>query len=163
MLFRSGEPNSFWLGRFTYPISFLTAILQRYSRNKKISIDQLEWKFKVLHTSSIRELQQQSQIPNEGILIRGLYLEGAKWSKKSNTLIRQKPLELISNLPIIHFLPIEKNKKDIKGLFSAPTYIYPIRGIKNNYQSFILSIDLPTEEPSENWIKRGTAILLSLE
>jgi dynein heavy chain len=37
-----GEPNCFWLGRFTYPTSFLTAVLQRSARLKKMSIDQLE-------------------------------------------------------------------------------------------------------------------------
>lgn len=158
-----GEPSVFWLGRFTYPTSFLTAVLQRSARAKRISIDQLDWQFKVMHTTIPRELTQQGALPNEGVLIRGLYLEGAKWSKKQNILTNPKPLQLISQMPILHFLPIEKNKKEKGSFYIAPSYIFPVRGGTSESPSLVLPIDLPTELPASHWIKRGTAILLTTE
>lgn len=158
-----GEPSAFYLGRFTYPTSFLTAVLQRSARLHKISIDQLDWEFKVMHTKNIRELQQQAMIPKEGVLIRGLMLEGARWSKKTNTLVNPKPLQLACEMPIIHFLPIEKSKKVKQGFYTAPAYLYPVRGGTSEFPSLVLPIELPTEEKPEHWIKRGTAILLTTQ
>ncbi|KAH0787434.1 dynein heavy chain 2, axonemal [Histomonas meleagridis] len=155
-----GEPSAFWLGRFTYPTSFLTAVLQRVARIKHISIDQLEWSFNVMETRSIHELQQQGKIPNEGVLIRGLYLEGANWSKKKGILTNQKPLQLSCEMPIVHFLPVEKSKAVKKGVYKCPAYIYPIRGGTSEKPSLILPVDLPTELPPEHWTKRGTALIL---
>jgi dynein heavy chain len=155
-----GEPHCFWLGRFTYPTSFLTAILQRSARAKKISIDQLEFAFTVTQTKVPRELQQQGKLVTEGALIRGLYLEGAKWSKKNGVLTNPKPLELSHEMPIIHFLPVEKSKTKKTGVYVAPTYIYPVRGGTAEQPSLVLPVELPTEEPPDHWVKRGTALLL---
>ena len=155
-----GEPTSFWLGRFTYPTSFLTAVLQRSARQKQISIDQLEWNFTVMETTKPRELQQQGKIPSEGALIRGLYLEGARWSKKKGTLVNPKPLQLNCEMPIIHFLPVQKSKQKKTGVYTAPAYIYPVRGGTSEHPSLVLPIDLPTELPPEHWVQRGTALIL---
>lgn len=155
-----GEPTCFWLGRFTYPSSFLTAVLQRSARGKQISIDQLEWQFTVMETTKPRELQQQGKIPTEGALIRGLYLEGARWSKKKGILVNPKPLQLSCQMPIIHFLPVEKSKTKKTGLYNAPAYIYPVRGGTSEHPSLVLPVDLPTELPPEHWVQRGTALLL---
>jgi dynein heavy chain len=155
-----GEPSCFWLGRFTYPTSFLTAVLQRSARLKRISIDQLEWQFMVMQTTVPRELQQQGKLPSEGALIRGLFLEGAKWSKKNGILTNPKPLELYVEMPIIHFLPVEKSKQKKTGVYTAPAYFYPVSGGSAEYPSLVLPVDLPTEEPPEHWVKRGAALIL---
>ena len=156
-----GEPPAFWLGRFTYPTSFLTAVLQRSARLHKISIDQLDWQFKVMHTKNIREIVQQALVPAEGVLIRGLYLEGARWSKKEGCLVNPKPLQLICELPIMHFLPVDKTKKPKGQFYKAPAYVYPVRGGTSEHPSLVLPIDLPTSNPPEFWVKRGAAILLT--
>ena len=155
-----GEPTSFWLGRFTYPTSFLTAVLQRSARAKQISIDQLEWSFTVMETTKPKELQQQGKIPTEGALIRGLYLEGARWSKKKGVLVNPKPLQLSVQMPVIHFLPVEKSKAKKTGLYTAPAYIYPVRGGTSEHPSLVLPVELPTELPPEHWVQRGTALIL---
>jgi dynein heavy chain len=155
-----GEPHRFWLGRFTYPTSFLTAILQMSARAKKISIDQLEFAFTVTQKKVPREFQQQGKLVTEGALIRGLYLEGAKWSKKNGVLTNLKQLKLSHEMPIIHFFPVGKSKTKKTGVYIAPTYIYPVPGGTAEQLSLVLPVELATEEPPEHWVKRGTALLL---
>ena len=113
-----------------------------------------------MHTNVPRELQQQGKIPTEGVLIGGLYLECAKWSKKKGILCNPNPLELNCEMPIIHFLPVEKSKTKKTGLYTAPAYIYPVRGGTIEHPSLVVPVDLPTEEPPEHWVKRGTALIL---
>ena len=63
-------------------------------------------------------------------------------------------------MPIIHFLPVEKSKTKKTGIYTAPAYIYPVRGGTSEHPSLVLPVDLPTEEPPEHWVKRGTALIL---
>ena len=42
----------------------------------------------------------------EGIYIRGLFLEGAGWDKTNSLLIEPEPLHLSVAMPVIHFKPV---------------------------------------------------------
>jgi dynein heavy chain, axonemal len=73
--FRRIEPKAFWLGAFTFPTGFLTAILQKTARKNNVPVDILAWEFNVL------QLEDDNQIPpspKEGVYIRSLFLEGAR-------------------------------------------------------------------------------------
>jgi dynein heavy chain len=71
-------PFVFWLGGFTYPTGFTTALKQKSARGgkdktAKIPIDAYKWEFMFLKT----DVQQP---PREGAYINGAYIEGARWS-----------------------------------------------------------------------------------
>lgn len=44
--YHSGIPKVFWIGAFFHLESFLTGVLQNYSRKQKISIDRLGFDFR---------------------------------------------------------------------------------------------------------------------
>ena len=46
-----------------------------------------------------------------------VFLLGAGWDSERQSLCEPNPMELICNMPIIHFKPIELKKKNIKGTF----------------------------------------------
>jgi dynein heavy chain len=72
-------------------------------------------------------------------------------------------MELIVPMPIIHFKPVVSKKKAIKGTYMCPLYLYPIRTGSRERPSFLLYVTLKTGAHSpDHWIKRGTALLLSL-
>lgn len=97
-------------------------------------------------------------IQSEGVCVRGLFLECGGWNRKARCLQDPKAMELVCPMPVIHFRPVENTKKKTRGIYQCPTYYFAQRS-----GSFITVIDLKSgAESSEYWIKRSTALLLSL-
>ncbi|KAL2735253.1 dynein axonemal heavy chain 2 [Vespula squamosa] len=151
-------PVLFWLAAFTFPTGFLTAVLQTSARMWNISIDSLTWEFIVqtINDSAIIES------PMDGVYVRSMFLEGAGWDKKNAILVEPAPMQLVYDMPVIHFKPTERFRRT-KGLYACPTYYYPQRSGDQSRPAFVVTVDLKTgsEEP-DLWITRGTALLLSL-
>lgn len=55
------------------------------------------------------------QPPDNGVYVKGMFLEGAGWDKKNVILIEPQPMQLVSTMPIIHFKPVEQMKKKSRG------------------------------------------------
>lgn len=51
----------------------------------------------------------------EGVYVRSIFLEGAGWDKENGILIEPAPIQLVYNMPVIHFRPVEQVKKKVKG------------------------------------------------
>ena len=153
-------PYIFWIGAFTYPTGFTTALKQAYSREKSVPIDKLEFDFQNIHPNPNALMDK----PREGgAYIRGLYLEGAKWDIDRNCLIDSEPMKLYDELPVIHFKPIQKRPGGKTNFYNCPAYYYPIRAGSVSRDSFMIEIEVRTGDfKPEFWIKRGTAILMSL-
>ena len=94
--------------------------------------------------------------------VRGLFLEGAGWNYDASNLCEPEPMELVYNMPMLHFKPVESKKSKAKGMYACPLYLYPLRTGSRERPSFMLYIDIKSGavEP-EVWIKRGTALLLA--
>ncbi|XP_029784654.1 dynein heavy chain 2, axonemal [Suricata suricatta] len=157
---RARPPVIFWLSGFTFPTGFLTAVLQSSARQNNISVDSLSWEF-IVSTVDDSNLVYP---PKEGVWVRGLYLEGAGWDRKNSCLVEADPMQLVCLMPTIHFRPAESRKKPAKGMYSCPCYYCPIRAGSSDRASFIIGIDLRSGTmTSDHWIKRGTALLMSLD
>ncbi|EDV25795.1 uncharacterized protein TRIADDRAFT_23475 [Trichoplax adhaerens] len=153
-------PTLFWLSGFTFPTSFLTAVLQTSARQNNVSIDSLSWEFPV----STVDDSNIMQAPKDGVWIRGLYLEGAGWDVKNSCLIEADPMELVCPVPAIHFKPVENKRKSNKGMYACPCYYYPNRSGSGGRPSFVVSVDIKVGSvTADHWIKRGTALLMSLD
>lgn len=52
----------------------------------------------------------------------------------------------------------------LPGMYSCPCYYYPNRAGTSGRPSFVIGIDLRSgSTPADHWIKRGTALLMSLD
>jgi dynein heavy chain len=148
-------PVLFWMSGFTFPTGFLTAVLQTAARRNNVSVDSLSWEF---HVSTLDD-SNLIEPPKDGVWVKGLFLEGAGWDKKGSHLIEPEPMQLVCPMPTIHFKPVEGRKKSNKGMYTCPCYYYP-----NRAGSFVVPVDLKSGSAAANhWIKRGTALLLSLD
>jgi len=152
-------PKVFWLAGFTYPTGFLTGLLQTTARKNGVSIDALSWEFPVLAT----EIAGVAQGPKEGAYMHGMFLEGARWNKDDSCLDDSNPMELIADMPIVHFKPVEgKRKPPSKAVYTCPLYMYPIRTGTRERPSFVVGVQLDAGAVDASfWVKRGTALLLA--
>jgi dynein heavy chain len=72
-----GVPQSFWLSGFFFTQSFLTGVLQNYSRKVKVPVDEVVFDFKIIKEVTPHE---------HGAIIYGLYIEGARWDEFKEVL-----------------------------------------------------------------------------
>ena len=151
-----GQPKVFWLSGFTFPTGFLTAVLQTASRKTNTPIDQLAWDFTVSQVTDIREIRRPRRA-----CVRGLYLRRALGP-------RAQPAVGAAADGAVRFDARDavqadrEQRKVTKGTYACPCYMYPVRTGTRERPSFMLTVDLKSQEAPDHWVKRGTALLLSL-
>jgi len=158
------QPAVFWISGFTYPTGFTTALLQQAARKLMKPIDSLKWEFNYLSQEAGNQTAAK-----EGAYLTGFWLEGAKWD--NDKIVDADPMTLHYALPTVHFKPVDKGAKQANKnvkYYNCPCYMYPVRGGTKENPSYLFSIMLPMgQDPSGAiddtfWVKRGTAVLLSL-
>ncbi|CAB1335557.1 unnamed protein product [Coregonus sp. 'balchen'] len=115
---KNRKPRSYWLSGFFFPQGFLTAVLQNSARQKNVPVDSLSFTYHVqpmdersINWSKVADktklLFEGPAPPDEGVLVYGLYLDGASWDPVSHTL--QELQHNIKHCPVpeIHFLPCQ--------------------------------------------------------
>lgn len=152
-------PVAWWIPAMTYPTGFLTAVLQVSARANGVSIDSLSYETPVLASSDKGTL---SGYPKDGVYVYGIFLEGATWNYSGGFLEESRPMELISNMPIVHFKPVEGKRKALKGYYNCPLYMYPVRSGTRERPSYVAAVDVRAGKGTADfWTKRGVALLLS--
>lgn len=151
-------PKCFWLPGLSFPQGLLTAALQKHSRQTKIPIDHLRFRF---HCLSKVEYEI-TEAPKTGIYVSGLYMNGAQWSHQENCIVEAEWGKLFSEMPVIWFEPIldyEPNPSD----YQCPLYVTSARaGITSTSgtsTNFITTLDIPAGGDSDRWIMRGCALV----
>lgn len=107
--------------------------------------------------------------PEDGCYTYGFYIEGASWNSEQNQVDEPIPKLLYPTMPYIWFKPIRKSDLNKGEVFVCPVYRTSKRqgelntsGQSTNFLiSFFLYFD-KSKYTVDHWIKRGTAILTSL-
>nr|XP_012140860.1 PREDICTED: dynein heavy chain 1, axonemal [Megachile rotundata] len=153
----NGIPAAFWISGFYFPQAFLTGTLQNFARKYVVSIDTINFSFKVLEV-------RPTQRPKDGCVIYGLFLEGCRWG--GNYLDESLPKELYTNMPPILLLP-EVDHKEPPGIYSCPVYKTTNRAgtlsTTGHSTNFVLAMEIPSQKPQAHWIKRGVALFCALD
>ncbi|XP_064811633.1 dynein axonemal heavy chain 6-like [Oncorhynchus masou masou] len=181
---KNRKPRSYWLSGFFFPQGFLTAVLQNSARQKNVPVDSLSFTYHVQpvdeSSSNWSKVADKTKLlfegpapPDEGVLVYGLYLDGASWDPVSHTL--QELQHNIKHCPVpeIHFLPCQVSEDAVAvpttespgdlQFYDCPLYrtfkragFLSSSGISTN---FITAVSLPTLECPTHWVFRGTALL----
>eukprot|EP00118_Oscarella_pearsei_P012540 m.93002 g.93002 ORF g.93002 m.93002 type:complete len:4173 (+) comp36767_c0_seq9:102-12620(+) len=157
-----GIPSVFWISGFFFPQAFLTGTLQNFARKAVISIDTINFDFRV-RSETVAELTSR---PENGCYIRGLFIEGARWDPDGGELAESRPKELYTTFPVIHLVPVENRKVPETGMYMCPVYKTLTRAgtlsTTGHSTNYVVSIEIPSSEPQRHWIKRGVALLCAL-
>ncbi|KAG6450409.1 hypothetical protein O3G_MSEX006575 [Manduca sexta] len=155
-----GPPVVFWLSGFYFPQAFLTAAQQSYARKYKIPIDQLAFHYEVQRTFVLEEP------PEEGVYIRGLFMEGARWNNEDYYIDESYPKILYDEFPPVWLIPLKREDIPTDVFYNCPLYktgdrrgVLSTTGHSTNY---ILFMRLLTVMDPDHWIMRGVALLTQL-
>jgi dynein heavy chain len=163
---RGGQPSAYWLSGFFFPQGFMTGALQNHARKYAIPIDTLAFSFRILAASGLDELRPE-EVPSDGVLISGLFVDGARWNAEARCIDDSRPGEIYAPMPIVHFMPT-KDYKPSPREYSAPVYKTSVRagvlsttGMSTN---FVVAVEMPTAplvDPAY-WVLKGAALLCQL-
>lgn len=97
----------------------------------------------------------------------GMYFEAADWDYEKHELCESQPKVLFAPVPKIHLVP-----QKIEDMAEFPHYNCPMyktserRGVLSttgHSTNFVMDIKVPTSMNEKHWIKRGAAMLTSLD
>jgi dynein heavy chain len=157
-----GHPRAYWISGFYFPQAFLTGILQNHARAQQISIDTISYSFEWI-TKTADEIKAA---PPSGCYIHGMYIEGARVDGSTLALAESRPKVLFEQAPVVWLVPTIDRNPNVPNVYRCPLYktlrragTLSTTGHSTNY---VLTLEVPTQEPAEHWIKRGVAMVCSL-
>jgi dynein heavy chain len=167
-----GVPIVFWISGFYFPQAFLTGSMQNYARKHTYPIDTVGFNFKMVATP----WQRIKDKPEDGVYLRGLFLEGARWNPDKQSVDDSLPKQLYTEVPVIHLDPQQHRESPKSGIYRCPVYkILSRRGTLSttgHSTNFVMWIELPSDRTNifnnegkadqEEWIRAGVGAFTSL-
>lgn len=137
----------------------MTASLQTYARKTRTPIDTLKFKTHVRNYGP----ENVEEVPEDGINMHGLFIEGARWEPTKCCLEDSMPREPIATFPLIWLEPVMIEENVEQGNYPCPLYKTSTRrgelSTTGHSTNFVLFLYVPTEIQPDYWIRRGTALL----
>lgn len=144
-------PNTVWLGGLFNPQSFLTAIMQQTARKNNWPLDHMCLNCEVTK----KEKNEFTQPPREGAYISGLFMEGARWDIRQNSIVDSLPKELFPAMPVMYIVAVTQDKQDVRNIYECPLYKVRMRG-----PTYVWTFNLKSKEKPSKWTIASVCLLL---
>lgn len=153
-----GEPAVMWLSGLHVPEAYLTALVQTTCRANGWPLDK-----STLYTE-VTDIVDASTIetkPESGCYVRGLWLEGARWDLEEGKLAPSKAKVLVTELPVLRIVPIERHKLKLAGTFKTPVYVTQERANAAG-EGLVFEADLRSGDHESIWVLGGVGLCLNV-
>ncbi|XP_071360020.1 dynein axonemal heavy chain 6 [Trachinotus anak] len=177
-----GQPKSFWISGFFFPQGFLTGVLQNHARHYNLPIDELNFRFNMVPAyrdqfavcealrtlPSNAKLDMDDELPElqDGVLVHGMFMDASRWDDDNMVIEDALPRVMNAMLPVVHFEP-QQNYVSEPDLYHAPLYKTSARAgtlsTTGHSTNFVVTVMLPSKQPSDYWISKGSALLCQLD
>jgi dynein heavy chain len=182
----TGKVDAFWLGGMFNPAGFLTSLRQQACRSTEGSDKDNRWSLDQTFLqaevqSGGRASQGSDKDPKNAILLRGIWIEGARWWKSTGgnsqnqwgltELLTQrgggKGAKLVTDLrnemPLIKIWPMRRDNKGNKEILfrtDIDTYVCPVYSNSNRTDlNYIFDIPLKSlSMKAKHWVLRGVCL-----
>ena len=113
-------------------------------------------------STSIQENCSESKADTKTLLLRGLVLEYAEFNLKKESLehCTEKSKHLIPSLTLHFYNKSECATPEGVDMYMCPVYITSNRVLSNGSSSLVLHLSIPSQVPSSELVKAGTAIII---
>merc|ERR1719424_740681 len=156
-----GTPTMFWISGIYFTQAFTTGASQNFARKYTIPIDTLTFDFEMPKD------QEPKERPPNGVYTYGVFLEGCKWDWKKWELAESDPKVLYVPVPIILIVPCKKVELRQFPSYECPMYKVSTRkgvlSTTGHSTNFVMPVRLSSTKPETLWIKRGVAMLTTLD
>eukprot|EP00931_Biecheleriopsis_adriatica_P059471 TRINITY_DN3558_c0_g2_i1.p1 TRINITY_DN3558_c0_g2~~TRINITY_DN3558_c0_g2_i1.p1 ORF type:complete len:4446 (+),score=1220.06 TRINITY_DN3558_c0_g2_i1:273-13340(+) len=157
----NGAPVMFWFSGIYFQQAFTTGATQNFARRYQIPIDTLTFDF------FYPKEQEFTVKPEDGVYSYGLFFEACRWDWDKWELAESQPKVLYATVPLIHLMPCEKTKVRDFPHYECPCYKVSTRkgvlSTTGHSTNFVMPIKICSSTPSSHWIKRGVAMLTTLD
>ena len=147
-------PKVTWLSGLVNPTSFLTAICQVTANKKQWELDKLVTFTEVTKRMTTDEIETSSR---DGAYIIGLNIQGARWNVSNVQIEKSLPKEMFCPMPIMVVKAVTKEKANVGGIYSCPTYMTETRG-----PTWFFNAQLKTKSTPSKWILAGVALIADI-
>jgi dynein heavy chain, axonemal len=173
-------PASTCLPYLINPMALLTAIKQVTARKLNLPLDSMTITTHVTRMTRATEASSAGHVLDDGILVHGLLIEGARWSDEdevvtSISLINEvmcggqlcdsRPKQLLTPMPIIYLQAVRIDEswtaenvgylRNDASVYDCPVYTTTDRG-----PSFVFLSNLTTVSSNSKWILAGVALIM---
>ncbi|XP_055899393.1 dynein axonemal heavy chain 6-like isoform X2 [Biomphalaria glabrata] len=104
-------------------------------------------------------------VPDEGVLVHGLYMDGFAWDWDHMTVGDQLKGQMQANLPVMHMDPRLDYEPDL-SLYPAPLNKTAARAgtlsTTGHSTNFVVTVHLPSSNTQDYWIAKGEALLCQI-
>jgi dynein heavy chain len=94
--------------------------------------------------------------PRDGVLVSGLFLDGARWDAPAGSLVDPSASEARQPMPNMQVRTVLQEKLALR----ASCYACPVYQTARRARTYVFAASLPTVEPAAKWVLAGVALLL---
>jgi len=149
--------KSIWLSGLFNSMSFLTSNMQVAARSNNLPLDYMTNRCRFYN---IRDVNEISGVPEKGVNVHGLFMEGAGWEDgkgdEEGYITESKMKDLHPVMPVCNIFSVHIDDMDWTAMYHCPVFSTSLRGATYIFQA---NVRMDSDDVEVRWTLAGAALL----